>query len=292
MSHQPPPERTDHNSARNSQPGEVSLLSYNARNLFTWGSTGRDRFRGIANLAKEYDLVLLQEDFKKKYHDQLVTALPHEAQVIGNPRRRWSLQFYGSGLSAFISRQPGSIVPVGVERLDFKDCWGRLKVNTLHDCWVNKGVLFVQLALGQETLGVVSLHLDAGETEGDQRARRSQLAQLQELLQRVGSEWPLIVSGDFNIEYGSAEYEEFLAPLALRLGLRDLEAGVSAEATEVVDYIFVRGGIAARLAIADSGIDQRFSTGGAGGAPLSDHPALFVRFSLVEPAEAATVRQQ
>ena len=187
------------------EPCTLSLLSYNVHGIssliFHDVGPGDTRFRSasLGFLARDYDLVLLQEDFE--YHDRIIEG-PKVAYVQRGSGPRWTMlplrvltlplfwvplnAPYGSGLTiAAPALRPVEVKRNGkVKRTDgvlvrkgFADCHGWFRNSA--DCFSTKGLLGVRLSLrnGAE-VDIYTTHLDAGDSKGDQKARRAQLASL------------------------------------------------------------------------------------------------------------------
>ena len=97
-------------------------------------------------------------------------------------------------------------------------------------------------------------------------------------MQELAHNEAIILAGDLNLDWQSAEDRELLLQFRDHLQLTRAESGSQAErGWPVLDYIYFRDGMNANLEVLDSGEDSDFKNASG---PLSDHPALFVRFSV------------
>ena len=88
----------------------------------------------------------------------------------------------------------------------------------------------------------------------------------------------IILAGDLNLDWQSPEDKALLLHFRDRLKLTRAGQGLQAKrGWRVLDYIYFRSGSSTTLTVMDSGEDLSFT---ADSEPLSDHPALFVKFSV------------
>ena len=257
---------------------ELSLLVYNTHGLPTIFAKDRprERFPEIVRLTHDYDISLFQEDFA---HHDLVLKHAKEGQSIqrGEGAKTGKCLFCsGSGLTLMSNL---SEVDWRVSAIfePFENCSGWL--NRANDCFAQKGFQIIDLrSIGGEEVVLVNTHLDAGRSDLDRAARAAQLDQIVRVVDGYVSDQALIVAGDLNLDWDNPEDRELLFDFRDRLGLARAEKGVQAEkGWRVLDYIFFRSGKQTTLKVATSGEDRTFVSGGV---PLSDHPALFVRFNI------------
>ena len=246
------------------------------------------RLPRIGELTNRYDVALLQEDFA--HHAQLLQGATHPVVERGNSTRfrlRRLLSFLcgdcGSGLTILERYAPQHVVDV--HREAFERCSGWVLYWTGSDCFATKGILSTRLRLpnGAE-VDFYNVHMDAGNTRGDQRARRHQLARLQTRIAERTSSQAVVVGGDFNLRSDEPRDVELLSAFREALGLD--EAGIdiasgSDDWKRQVDYIFYHSGDGAALQLVSSGVASEFIYGGQS---LSDHPAIFARFRVQPPA--------
>jgi endonuclease/exonuclease/phosphatase family metal-dependent hydrolase len=266
------------------------VVAYNTHGLHRWISRDEPerRFPLIGERARAYDVVLLQEVFVAAYGEGLgLNAASGWHAERGNPPRPGPLGLLalcptcGAGLVAAV-RPPLSVV--AADRRPFDICAGKIRGG--HDCWATKGYLHLRLRLrsGLE-VDVYDLHLDAGDRGADWRARRRQMETLERAVAERSAGRALIVAGDFNLKQDVRRDRELLERFRGALALDDASARPAAPHwDEVIDYILYRSGGGVELSVAQAGEALEFVD--AEDRPLSDHPALFARFS-VRPARLA-----
>jgi len=245
--------------------GEFKLLTYNVAGL----PEGISRSRPSANipvisrLLNAYDIVLVQEDFA--YQTPLRRHLRH--RFVSRPSGSGTVFYLGDGLSRF------SLLPFHrLTRRPWADCHGRFTRGA--DCMASKGFSVATHRLTPRlSVDVYNLHMDAGETPGDRRARESQVDQLVDSIARHSEGRPVIVAGDTNFREGD---EGMLRALLAQTSLRDCCTALSCGEDSRVDKVFYRGTSNLTLAPRRWEIDARFSDDT--GAPLSDHDAVSVIF--------------
>lgn len=258
---------------------ELRVLTYNTHGLPGWvaGDAPDRRFPEIAARILGYDVALLQEDFA--HHEHIRRAAEGRTLVRGNGRQPLCPICSGSGLTALV--RPGTVEEVEeTEQGVYEACAGWL--GGANDCFASKGFLRVRLRLGSGArVDVVDTHLDAGRELADREARAAQLEHLARALEANAAGRALIVAGDLNLDAHDPADRRLLARFARRLGLRDAGARPRAgKGWPVLDYVLWRSGDGARLELLEADEDAGFVHDGQ---PLSDHPALFVRFR-VRPA--------
>ena len=254
---------------------ELSVLSYNTHGLPGWiaGDEPEARFPRIGELANAYDVVLLQEDFE--HHKALRIGTRHGFVARGNPSREslhcW-ISCSGSGLT-FLTSLSRKRVP-RIDNVPYGVCSGWL--GNANDCFATKGFQHARVATETgATWHFVNTHLDAGSAAEDREARRQQLETLQGHLLASASGEALIVGGDLNLDASNPEDVQLLEAFASALGLTNTGARAAAgSAWTVLHYLYYRSGGETGLRVLEAGEADEFSMAGA---PLSDHPALFVR---------------
>ena len=271
---------------------DFRLLTYNVHGLFDLIAKDhpRDRMPTIGWLANHYNVVLFQEDFE--YSNTLASQMSGDVGFRGNgmgwdPRlvavKVLTFPFaifiphfsppYGAGLSIFAEEK---FAPDEVVREAYDDCHGWLGSNG--DCWARKGFLRVRLHLpsGGE-VDVYNTHLEAGEAEPSIEARSAQLDQLAEAIERLSSDRPVIVAGDFNLATIRTSDRSLKNLFAERLGLQDAGAGSELPFWRDRDFVLYRSGAHMQLSVLNAGEAKEFVNRKRA---LSDHPALWVNFRL------------
>jgi hypothetical protein len=250
-------------------PGAVELrvVTYNTHGLPAWiaHDDPERRFPVIGRLLDAYDLAVVQEDFF--HHELLLGAITLPLRARGNE---------GSGLTT-LARLPARVL-VETQAEPYGICSGWLF--GANDCLGDKGFLRTRLALANGTrVDFVNTHLDAGRDDADREARRAQLEILAERLRGASAGVPLVVGGDLNLHHDDPRDRALLDRFSAALGLADSEARpVAGSAWSRIDYLLTRGGDGVAIEVLEAGMAAEFVHDGA---PLSDHPALWVRLRVV-----------
>jgi len=265
--------------------GDFLLLNYNVAGL-PQGISGSDpeiNMPIIGPLLNGYDLVLVQESWEtpdpnpfaplRVYHEILRAASDHPYESIPKPHplgmdpsRPSAL--LSDGLNRF-SRFP--MEPVLREPWD--DCW-----ETSADCLAFKGFSMARTSFAPGVVvDVYNLHMEAGGAPEDDAVRNQGVTQIVEFMALHSVGRPVIVAGDFNLhledepdatiyqrlidEGGLSDVCDFLScpgPLQIEKALFRSSGAVTLEplSWRLEDDVFIRDDL----------------------EPLSDHPALAVRF--------------
>jgi hypothetical protein len=213
---------------------------------------------------------------------------------------------------------------MGYQRVTWARCYGTFGHG--NDCLAPKGFAVARHRVAPGVwLDVYNLHADAKDKAPDQAARRAQVRQLEDFIQRNSAGNAVLVMGDTNSRY--TREGDALPELLQRTGLRDVwvelqrggrlpavgrkvvacrEDGMRGGDCELVDKILYRSSATLELVPVDYDVpDHRFRD--AKGRPLSDHDPVLAEFALRthaqeraeaaaplhvagEPAEAAPVR--
>jgi exonuclease III len=235
-----------------------------------------------------YDLVLVQEDFA--HHSALVSRVLHPYQSKPNGSR----SNLGDGLTLLSWREVDEFA-----REQWRNCNG--VINDGADCLASKGFTRARLTLGTGVaLDVYNLHMDAGKSSGDQRARAGNFSQLAEAILQHSQGAALIVAGDFNERYrnGTGTLEALLAKTGLKDAwvefvhggelppLADLGASCGSDLNdpgcERIDKILFRDSEALTLELLDYRVEGAKFVDSLG-RQLSDHRPVAAEFKLVFP---------
>lgn len=166
------------------------VLTYNVAGLPDILSSGNPAVNTIKISPKlnDYDFVAVQEDFA--YHDDLISEVmhPYLTSHSGNVP-------FGDGMN-FISRVPFS----DVKRITWKDRHGYFDDGS--DKLTPKGFMCCQVMLEPGVyVDIYTLHTDAGSSEGDYNARRSNIIQIANYIKEHSQGNAVIVLGDTNSRY-------------------------------------------------------------------------------------------
>jgi hypothetical protein len=215
----------------------------------------------IGALLNLYDVAVVQEDFA--FHSDLAGGAAHPYR--SEPLLPASDPGIGDGLTVF-SRMRLS----RPERVTWTACNGRFSDGW--DCLAPKGFLAVTCELfpGVE-LDLYDVHFDSGGSKADILARRAQLEQLLQYLERRSPGRAVVIAGDTNM---GRESEGLVQGLLLRAGLTDACRSLSCDRPSLIDRVMYRGSSQVHIAAKRFIIDDRFVR--KDGAPLSDHDAIGV----------------
>jgi len=266
--------------------GEFVALTYNVAGLPAVLSRSRPdvHMPRIGKLLNRYDLVLLQESWQtpkpnpywplRLYHELLVASATHPYKTVPEPLplardpRRPSA-YVSDGLNAF-SRFPfASLV-----RRPWPSC-----VDTFNDCMAVKGFSVTRMHLAHgTTVDVYNLHMEAGWTAEDHRARERAIDDLVGFIGEYSEGQAVIVGGDFNLrtsrEPGASQFRRLLRDA----GLSDACNVLRCDQPTKVDRFLFRSGARAQIA-AEAWESLRELFVSDDGSRLSDHDPVAVRFA-------------
>lgn len=247
--------------------GSFSALIYNVAGL-PQGISKSDpavNTEQISALLNSYDLVLVQEDFFYHHDLERNAQHPHQSQ----PQTGYFPRLTNDGLNRF-ARAPFT----DFDRQTWDKCYGIIQHD--NDCLGNKGFSFArhQLAPGVE-VDIYNLHADAGGDPGDIDARRDQLRQLAEYIDKNSKGRAVIVAGDTNSRVRRSEDEQTLATFmaATNTEIADRVLGVFPD--EIDRYLF-RSGDKVDLEPLSRRVASEFVD--SQGQDLSDHLAINIEF--------------
>ncbi len=267
---------------------EISVLSYNIHGLPAWIAWDEPGVRSarIGKLLNSYDVVLLQEDFV--YHAVLAREASQAIIRRGNGARSKLFGLTsplcgtcGSGLTFLAGFSPNLLL--ALDRRPFLVCSGWLRSG--QDCWVTKGLLHARLQLPNRAhIDFYTLHLDAGMSDQDQAARQQQLQLVQQHIETHSEGRAVVIGGDFNLRSHVVEERGLLDAFSSTLQLHDSQAWSQPFGNRpAVDYILYKSGDDVRLDLLEAGFAEEFVLNGSAPqepTPLSDHPAMRVRFRV------------
>jgi len=281
---------------------ELGLLSYNIRKLPDTRFATRKPL--IQEMIDEYDIVLLQEDFRPgPLHDdwsgwrargpgprfRLSHLLTPAIRLFGRNAP------YGSGLS-ILTRPPAPPGPLFeanvIARVSYDSCHGVFGAS--FDCWANKGLVGIRVtAAGGGSLDVYTTHLEAGGAAADQAVRARQLATLTNTIETRSENRAVLLSGDFNAPPKRRADHRNLMHAVTALGLTDTGARPTNRASDPCRVIrtFYRSGTDTQLTVLHTGEvigstpggdseGMDFCSRGRKERGLSDHPALEVQLRV------------
>lgn len=268
-------------SSARADAGTWTVVTYNVAGLPEGLSRARptENLPLIGRLLNRYDLALVQEDFAYPMLLRRMLLLPHASPAFV----RGDALHFGDGLSQFARLPFYEFV-----RETWTACHGI--VDAFFDCLTPKGFTYSRQMLARDvSVDVYNLHMDAGRSAGDRRARRLQLEQLARAILTRSTGRAVLVGGDFNL--GSDDLEA-LGRLEQETGLRDVCGYLGCPEPGRVDRILFRSSEALKLWPRSWRVDRSFVD--AARRPLSDHLAVVVelawRVSREPVAKAAKLR--
>lgn len=250
--------------------GTLTFLTYNVHGLpaIITGDDTTARTTAIAPLLNAFDVVGLQEDFLAENHAILENASTHSVKAWFSEIE--TTQIYGSGAAVFANL-------VEVERYTeyYTACNGTFDAGS--DCLSSKGFLMLRLELtpGVE-IDIYDTHLDAGGGSADDDARTVQVNQLIASMTTRSAGRAIVFMADTNLEASDPNEGPTLARFLSEAGLTDACAAVSCAEDDHIDRILFRASATVALTAETWTNEPGFFDGS--GTPLSDHPAISVRF--------------
>ncbi|MCX4680157.1 sphingomyelin phosphodiesterase [Streptomyces sp. NBC_01433] len=204
----------------------LRVLTYNAfifsKNLYpNWGQDHRAAEIPKTSFFRGNDVVVLQEAFDNSASDALLrnasAQYPYQTPVVGRSKSGWDAT--GGSYSAATPEDGGVSVLskwpiVRKEQYVFKDACGG-------DWWSNKGFAYTQLNVNGTPVHIVGTHTqstDPGCSAGEAAQTRSrQFKAIDTFLdaKKIPASEQVIVAGDFNVDFHSAEYASLLADAGL-----------------------------------------------------------------------------
>ena len=163
----------------------LNIISYNVAGL-PEGISDSQPSKNTAEIGRRlnsYDIVAVQEDFN--YNHFLYSTAQHKYKT------EWSGPVpFGDGLNTL-----SNFKVTGLKRQKWKDC-------NSFDCLTPKGFSYNRIELVEGiSIDFYNIHANAGKTEVDQQARRSNLFQMYEYIEKHSKDRAVIIAGDFNSRY-------------------------------------------------------------------------------------------
>ncbi|KAI5366202.1 Putative endonuclease/exonuclease/phosphatase [Septoria linicola] len=265
--------------------GTFNILSFNIAGLPAFlndnsipgGKRAAAKQIGQKFASGAYDVIHVQEDFA--FHDEIYDNdnHPYRTKTTGNVPG-------GSGLNTLANLNWTDLRRVTWDVCDIGQ----------GDCLTPKGFTYMRVDIGEGTTAdFYNLHADAGNGNGDEGARRSNIQQVADHIDSVSAGQPVIVYGDTNCLYSDPTSN--IRILGTQNSLRDtwvdfqhggVIPGNAPECTdpttnqtcEVLDKVLYRGGNTTTLtATRHEYVTDRFLQ--ANGDRLSDHNAVLVEFA-------------
>lgn len=224
------------------QSGELTFAVFNVKGF-------PEALDGISNAeAKEltqtyinnsgWDIIGLQENWVR--NSAITEGLNRSQYPYMSDHYQGSSSTYGDGLSTiskypFISRQ---------ERVEYNDCQGTftelaLGIADSPDCEADKGFTLTQINIHQDlVIHFYNTHMDTDRGT----VKQNQFNQLEEYINRVSINVPVVVMGDFNAAINADYSQNFVDALDLTWGCEAVEEGNSnKDGCSGVDHIAFKG---------------------------------------------------
>ncbi|MBR5011310.1 MAG: endonuclease/exonuclease/phosphatase family protein, partial [Clostridia bacterium] len=155
-----------------------------------------------------HDIICMQEDFQ--YHDVLVSVMTNYTYQTYD--RGYTL--LGTGLNIF------SKYPIyNVEHIAWEKYNGIFFDGA--DAFSPKGFIKCTVDVDGVLIDLYNLHGDSYRTEADQLAKKAQLIQLSEYIDKHSSERPIIITGDTNLTFHNDPLAEMYRILIVEDGFTD-----------------------------------------------------------------------
>ena len=248
----------------------INILSYNIQglpDLFT-SYKNPNRIEEIIKNINNYDLVLLQENWV--YQDIIRDNFSKDTFIISSKNKfnKKNNSKRSSGLNIIVSEK---LKIQNHEEYIYSDCNGWLF--NANDCLASKGFIYSKLLINSDTLNVYVTHLDAGNSKKDINVRQKQLDELSNSIEKISNLGPLIITGDFNINYYTNP--EIINSFIDKFGLNNLNWESNLSNDIKIDYVFFRDGTSTALQIYDEGVNHNFIN-------YSDHYPIQFKVLLIE----------
>lgn len=187
-----------------------------------WSPDERAKMIGTEEYLKHHDILVLTELFDNSATDdhlfpQMSKDYPYGTPVIGRGATGWnetSGGYYGFPLEdggvGILSKWP---IAYKSQYIFGGGCGS--------DYWAAKGFAYVILRTPGRSTHLIGTHLqanDAGCDSGEsERIRAAQLKAISRFLssRHIPAHEPILMAGDFNVEYGSGEYSDLLEALGV-----------------------------------------------------------------------------
>ena len=158
---------------------------------------------------------------------------------------------------------------LGINEERFRRCSGWLSKG--NDCLSTKGFQHIQIRVDNQRLDIYNTHLDSGNRKSDYSVRETQIYHLLDYIRENSDGYPVILSGDLNINLLDDKEIYLINTLRDDLNL-DMVDWVAKDSNyvEVLDYILYRG---VNLVDGAFGVSRRL-------VGLSDHPPIEADFKL------------
>ena len=227
-----------------------------------------NRIEIIFKESNFFDIILFQENW---FYNDLILSTMKDHHVLISEKNNFLINnnvHRSSGLNIALS---SNFDVIHNEHILFSDCNGYL--SNFNDCFASKGFIYTLISNGDYKINLYVTHLDAGYSTGDVKSRKIQLKELSNHILNIKNKYPMIISGDFNINYYTDA--EIIDNFMIENNLNILRWDEKIEINEMIDYIFYKSGKKNSINILRFGINQSM-------IDRSDHPPIELYFNLIE----------
>ena len=240
------------------------MLSKNSLNVISYNVHGFPGEKNKSNILEiidnilSYDMLFIQENWR---YNHLFSSRMNDYKFIYSEKVNKS--FYSSGLMIGFKKD---IDLIKYDEKFFSDCNGYLFNGS--DCLAYKGFIYLKVNYKNIEINVINTHLDSGSSIKDQEVRSNQLNELKEYIINNQLEDPIIMCGDFNIDFLKNEgnkIKNFISDLNLNFVEWSNEYFLNK-----IDYIFYSG----LESIQTEAKDVLYN--------LSDHPPMQTLFNFIK----------
>ena len=205
----------------------LDIISYNIHGFPSKKNT--DNILEIIDNIGFYDMLFIQENWK--YNNLFLSKMKDYRFIFS---KKINKSIYSSGLMIGYKKE---INLIKYNERFFSDCNGYFFNGS--DCLASKGFIHLKVFYKDTEINVINTHLDSGQSNKDQLVRRKQLKELKEYIVNNQLEEPIIMCGDFNIDYLKNEgnqIKKFISDLNL-----NFVEWSDKYFLDKIDYIFYSG---------------------------------------------------
>ena len=227
-----------------------------------------NRIEIIFKESNFFDIILFQENW---FYNDLILSTMKDHHVLISEKNNFLINnnvHRSSGLNIALS---SNFDVIHNEHILFSDCNGYL--SNFNDCFASKGFIYTLISIDDYKINLYVTHLDAGYNIGDVRSREIQLKEISNHISNIKNKYPMIISGDFNINYYT--HAEIIDNFVVKNNLNILRWDKKIETNEMIDYIFYKSGKKNSINILKFDINQKM-------IDKSDHLPIELYFNLIK----------
>ena len=235
----------------------IEVINFNIH-----GFNGKNIYKKVSNIIdniKDFDIILIQENWR--YKEMFVEKLKDYMVLFDDNKKK---RIFSSGLTIALKN---NIKLIAYDKNNFISCNGYIFNG--NDCLATKGYMYSKINYNGNILSIYNTHLDSGNSYKDRIIRKTQLEELKEYIIKNSSNEPILISGDFNIDFMSDE-GKIIKNFMIDLDLNKIDWDSNYFLKNKIDYIFYRGIHSNSVNINDT----LYS--------LSDHPPMGSIFNFIK----------